>query len=245
MAIAIDLRSAGANSAGASTISWTHTVGSGLSGGLLQVGTQTGAGAVVAISSVVWDNGGANTALSKTVNGVAATQIDGGNQVEGGWWWLASPASGAKTILVTAASSCELSAGSESVSGAAGTFNAASPQKAQFASNVNPSTTVTTASGEWVIDLIGGSFLTATDTPVVGAGQTQIHSHNQGAATSYGAGSDEAAVGVTTVMSWTGITTNTADSVQVSVSLLPAQSSSRVFQRGGRPFPFKPSGPRR
>lgn len=234
----IDSRNAGAKSAGATSISWTHTVGAGLSGGLLQVGAMTGAAVAVSLSSVVWDSGGANTPLSATVNGVATETTDTSANIKASWWWLAAPASGAKTILVTAASSCELAAGSSSWSACSGTFNAASPQIALKALNTNPTTTVTSAVGEQVIDVIGVNLGGAV-TAVVGAGQTQIFNQNNGAATSIGAGSDE--VGAATVtMDWTGMNLNTNDTVQISVSLLAAISA--VFRRKGRPFPFKPGG---
>lgn len=222
MAIAIDSRNTGAKSAGATSISWSHVMGS-VSNGLLQVGANTGSGTSVAVSSVVWDDGGANTALSKTVNGTDTELTDTANNLKTSWWWLASPASGTKTIKVTAASSCELAAGSSSWSGCAGTFNAASPHKTNRGANTNPTTTVTTANGERAIDVIGVN-LGGGVTAAVGTGQTQIFNQNNGAGTSIGAGSDEAATGASVVMDWTGMTTNTNDTNQICVSLIAASA---------------------
>jgi len=244
MSIAIDSRNAGAKSAGATSISWTHTVGAALVSGFLHVGASTGSGTAVSISAVVWDSGGANTGLSKTVNAVDTELTDTANNLKTSWWWLAPPAAGAKTILVTAASSCELEAGSSSWSGCAGTFNAASPQKTNRGANTNPTTTVTSAVGEQVIDVIGvnlGSGVTAVE----GASQTLIFNQNNGPATSIGAGSDEASTGATVTMDWTGMTVNTNDTNQICVSLIPAVAAApATARRSSRPFPFRPGSPR-
>lgn len=238
----IDSRNAGAKTAGGTSISWTHTVAAALVGGFLQVGVNTGAGVAVSTSSVVWDSGGANTALSKTVNGVSTETTDTAANLKTSFWWLAAPASGAKTILVTAASSCELEGGSSSWSDA-GAFNAASPQIALKGANTNPTTTVTSAVGEQVIDVIGVN-MGGTVTAVKGAGQTEIFNQNNGANTSIGGGSDEPGA-ATVVMDWTGMTALTNDSVQISVSLLPAVAGSAAFRMQTRPFPYKPGSPRR
>lgn len=225
MAIAIDTRNTGTKGVGGTSIQWTHTVGSGANR-LLQVGATTGAATPQAISSVVWDSGGTNAALSNTVNAVTADQLDPSGNVHCGWWWLAAPISGSLLVKVTAAASCEITGGSSSWTGCAGTFNAASPQKASIASNTNPSLAVTSAVGEWVTDVWGMNEVGA-NTAVVGAGQTQIFNQDNGSGTSAGGGSDE--VGAASVtMSWTGFTaTNGAG--QVCVSMIPSAGSTTVY----------------
>jgi hypothetical protein len=144
-----------------------------------------------------------------------------------GWWWRRNPTSGSKTILVTIVAVGALTGGSASFSGASGEFNLGSPQKATFGPNINPSTLVDTAPGEWVVDVISVS-LTGLPTAVVGAGQTQIFNRNNGSGSSIGAGSDEASTGIQTTMNWTGLTSLQAGSGQVCVSLRPLVPYSEV-----------------
>lgn len=236
----IDSRNAGAKTAGATSISWTHTVASDAN--FILVGANTGAGVPVVVSSVVWDSGGANVALSKTINGVSTETQDLNNNLKTSMWWLAAPSPGAKTILVTAASSCEIEAGSESLKQCSGAFNAASPQITTRSSGVNPTTTVTSAVGEWVVDTVG-SNLAIAGTATVGASQNEIWNQNVGGATSIGCGSDEPGA-ATVTMDWTGLSGVVNATTQICVSLLPLLAGAAP-RRQGRPFPFKPSGPRR
>lgn len=223
MAIARDNIAAGVAAAGVSSLSWSHTVTNYLANTILTVEGSVGGVAVPTITGVVWDSGGANTALSNTVNAVAASKINGGDGLTTSYfWYLLAPSSGSKIIKATASGNCEFNVGSESLSGVAqtSTFNAASPESNARAANINPTTTVTTASGEWVIDSVSCS-LSLLPVPAVGAGQTVIYSTNTGSATSLGCASDQSSSSGTTVMDWTGLTANNVGSSQVCVSIKP------------------------
>ena len=220
MAIALDSRNTGATSTSASTLSWSHTVGSGLSNSILVVGSGEGNGSNNNVSSVVWDSGGANTALSNTINGTAARKNDTASQCWAELWYLLSPAAGTKTIKVTYGGTIGGGTGSESWSGVDQTtpFNAASPQVANGNSPTQPSITVTSAAGEQVIDAVVDNENTV-DTLAVGGGHTTYAVHNPGSANVAMGGAD-AAGAATVTMSWSGVTLS-APWAQVAVSMKP------------------------
>lgn len=224
MAITVDSRNAGTNAAGVTSLSWSHTVGASLSNSILIVMGETNHSPNVSMSGVNWDDTGTPAALSKTINSVAAEVLDTG--VSGTWaslWYLLAPVSGTKTIKITPASSADLMGGSASYAGVAqsGTFNAASPHLTGRGANTNPTTSVTSATGELVIDSLGVGQSGALGTITVGSGQTQIFQQNIGNFIALGAGSDEAGA-ATVTMDWTGMTVNTFGTAQVCVSLVPA-----------------------
>ena len=224
MAIVVDTRNNGASGAGVVTLSWSHTVNKSIGNSILVGLASTGSASPPLMSSCVWDDGGENTSLSKTVNGVTAEQLSGGSGfARASWWYLSAPASGTKTIKFTAASSCELAAGSASYGGVsqAASFNGASPQKVQFAADTNPSTAMTSAIEELVVDVVSMSEAADTGPGVAGSGQTQIFQQDVGTEKSIGFGSDESGA-ATVTMSWTGIAVNNLGSAQIVVSLIPA-----------------------
>jgi hypothetical protein len=227
MAIARDSISAGVAAEGISELSWSHTVGSA-SNRMLVVCAAVSLNTTPTVTGVVWDSGGADTPLSNTVNSVAASQVNGGDGFSTAYlWYLLAPASGTKTIKVTANTACEMNTGAESLSGVhqSSTFNAASPEGNSRASAINPTTTVTTANGEWVIDSVSMS-LAGDVSPTVGASQDVIYSTSVGPNTSNGFASDESAGGATTVMDWTGLeVSQNAGTGQICVSLVPAASA--------------------
>lgn len=235
MAIAIDSRNVGTKSAAAASLSWTHTVGAALTNGFLIVGCYGANSPRPTVSGVLWDSGVTNVAMSNTVNAVAAVKADA-SFANVYLWYLAAPAAGAKTVKVTYSATCECSAGSESLSGVDGssTFNASSPQSNARSTNVNPTTAVTSAAGEWVVDAVSCIVNGAgAVTPVVGASQTQMFSQSNGAGVSLGCGSDEAAAGASTTMDWTGFTTNNDGTAQVAFSLKAAAASLTAAQMIG------------
>lgn len=231
MAAAVDTRNAGANGTGAS-ISWTHTVTGGLSNTVLVVGATTAQSPQTSVSTVSWN--GSTAGWSKTVNGVAATQNDstynGFAQAE--LWYLKAPTAGSFQIVVTPVASSEITGGSVSVKDVdqSTTFNAASPQKNARATNVNPTTAVTSAAGEFVIDCTCLELSGAAPTAVVGGGQNQIFNRNNGSGTSMGFMSDEGGAASVT-MDWTGLTSSNPGTGQVSISLKAAAGGVTHYPR--------------
>lgn len=226
MAIALDSRQSGTYTTGATSLSWSHTVGASLSNSILVVGSGEASGSNFNVSSVVWDSGGANTALSNTVNGTAARKNDSATQ---GWaelWYLLSPASGTKTIKVTYGGSTAAGTGSESLSGVAqsSTFNASSPQTSSGSDPTQPSLTVTSATGEWVIDCVDDNKNANSDALTKGASQTLISTQGANQLGITMGMSDEAGA-ATVAMTWTGVTTS-APWAQVGFSLKPAAAAS-------------------
>lgn len=226
MAIAIDSRQSGTYTTGASSLSWSHTVGS-ISNGILVVGSGEASGSNFNVSSVVWDSGGANTALSNTVNGTAARKNDTATQ---GWaelWYLLAPASGTKTVKVTYGGSTAGGTGSVSLSGVAqsSTFNASSPQTSSGSDPTQPSLTVTSSSGEWVIDCVDDNKNTNGDALTNGASQNLISTQGSGSTGVTMGMSDESSGGASVTMSWTGVTTSAPWS-QVAFSLLAAGAAT-------------------
>lgn len=223
MAISLDIRQSGTNSAGATSIGWSHTVGA--SANFLIVGCTTGAFPVKSVSSVTF--GAAN--LSNTVNGSAATKNDtSGPSCNANLWYLTGPTPSTATITVTPSGSCELTGGSESWIGVdqTSTFNAASPQTAALGAGVNPTLTVTSAVGEQVVDCVVFNESGTVGAITAGSGQTAYYALNNGANTSAGAGSDEAGA-ASVVTDWSVATTAAiGDSAQVAVSLKPAAAGA-------------------
>jgi len=234
--ITIDLRQSGTNSAGATSIGWSHTVGAGAN--FLNVGCTTGSATIKSISTVVF--GAAS--LSNTVNAVAATKNDTAPNTNANIWYLKAPTPSTNTITVTPNASCELTGGSESWNGVdqSSTFNAASPQFGFVSSGSNPSLVVTSAVGEQVIDCVsyneGGAIGTITE----GAGQTKAYALDNGAGTSAGSMSDEAGAASVT-MSWTiGTPGSIVTGGHVGISIKPAATSAVTTISAHRPAPFKP-----
>lgn len=241
MAIAVDSRKTGAQTLAASvtaatSVTWTHTLGAGLSNGILIVSAAQDAGANS--TSAVWDDGGTNAAMTRkgTVSqGTCRAEI----------WFLKSPAvTGTKTIRVSWSGSHEGEGGSASYSGVdqTTTFNAASPQTSTGISGTNPSLAVTTTSGELAIDSAVQDLSTTGSAPTKGASQTYIAAGVNVNTSSIESGHSEfPAVGATTTMTWT-LTTSGGAWGQVGVSLLPATATTDTQEwRGSYPPPRRAS----
>jgi hypothetical protein len=233
MAITADARTpgsqafaAGASIAGGTSVTWTHTLGVLSAGILIVTGAQD---AAAASTSAVWDQGGTNVAMTRKTNATAT----GSCRPE--IWFLKAPSpTGAKSARVSWSGSHDGGFGSASYDGVDQTtiFNAASPQNATGASGTNPSLTVTTAAGEMAIDAVVQDFSANSVAPNKGASQTYICAGAVSAPSIGAGGSDRAAVGASTAMSWTVDTTKGAWS-QTGVSLLPAAGAASPFP----PFP--------
>lgn len=236
MAIAVDATSTGAKATGATSISWSHTVGNALSNSMLIVGGSTGNSTVTFISSVVWDSAGAATAMCNQLKGVILAQTEGNNHVNANIFFLRSPTSGTKTILLSAPVACELTGGSSSYSGVDQTngFCRGTPTLATFSTTPtdNPTVDITTVSGDMVVDCVCMNQSGTAQSLTVGAGQTEIFNQNNGDTTSIGAGSYEAAVGGTTTMSWNKNGASSA-CAQVAFAMIPfaaaAVNSASIF----------------
>ena len=183
-AITLDATSTASNNA--SSITWSHTIGSG-GNRILIVGVSIAAGsAVPSVSSVTY--GGVNLTF---INAVSAPDVRRSEM-----WYLLNPTSGTADIVVTLSGVpyAVLVGGSSfynvNQSVPLGTSNTATGWSA------TPSVTVSSAVNDLVIDnLVGYTYITAA-----GAGQTEMWRNN--ISTRPGAGSTEP--GATSVeMSWT------------------------------------------
>lgn len=214
--ITADARSTGgqtlaASVTGATSVSWSHTLGT-LTNGILIVSCAHDAGANA--TGVNWDDGATNQAL--TLKG-SATQ--GSTRAEI-WYKLSPSPTGTKTVRVTWSGSHEGQGGSASYSGVGG-FNAASPQTATGASGTNPSLSVTTTTGELVIDSAVQDLAVGGDTPTKGASQTYIAAGlNTNTVTIESGHSERAGSGSSVSMTWTMKAAGGAWA-QVGVSLAP------------------------
>ena len=210
MAIAVDSRQSGTNSAGASTLSWNHTLGV-ISNAILLV--QTGCG-LNTITSIQWDALG--TPVGLAVKGKQASA-----SVQSEIWFLLSPAvTGTKSIKITYGASVVCTSGSSSYSGVgqATPFNAASPQGAT-ASTGTITVAVTSAVGELVVDSVVDPEFSVADTLVPSGSQTTIYNITNGGNNAGGASDQAGAASVT--MSWTGVTGG-GDWDTVAVSMIAA-----------------------
>lgn len=222
MAITVDARNTGAQSLAASvnstTMSWNHTLGAGSNALLIAIVAQD---AAAATTSVVWDDGGTNVAMTKI-----GSVVTGSTRAE--IWYLKNPATtGTKAIKATWSGTHHGNGGSISLFGVdqSTTFNAASPQTATGATGTDPSLTVTSASGQLVIDSwVQDNSAPEITEPVVGAGQNYIiaHSNTVAAGSISSGGSDEASTGATVAMTWDiGGAGGNGAWAQVGISLIP------------------------
>lgn len=226
MAIAVDARSSGAQSfpagasvSGATSMSWTHTLGAALSNEILIV--TVGQDAAANSTSAVWDDGATNVALTRK-----STVSQGNCRAE--HWYLKATISptGAKTIRVSWTGSHDGCGGSASYSGVDQTtvFNASSPQTSTGAGGTNPSLPITTTSGELAIDcIVTDNTGAATVAPSKGASQTYISAGiNVNTSSICAGGSDQAATGTSLTHTWTVDPVFAGAWGQVGISLLPS-----------------------
>lgn len=208
-----DTLSDGGSSAGASSLSWSHTINAGLTNPFLVVNVTTGTGVAVNVSGVAWDDGGANLALS---NAVRAAETAGNCKAE--IWGVAAPVAGTKTIKVTLPSSVEVTAGAIS----AQLVNQSAPYDAATtpatgAGAPSSALNVTSSANGLAIDCFvqnGGVTLGVL------AGQTIIHNDNIGAGQHVGISSHKDGAAGTVTMTITPTGPGTQTWVHIGVSLV-------------------------
>lgn len=227
MAISVDARTpgsqtfaAGASVVGGTSVTWTHTLGAGSNTILLAAGAQD-AGA--ASTSAAWDSAGTNVAMTRETNATAT----GTCRPE--IWYLQTPATtGSKSVKVSWSGSHDGGYSSASYFGVAG-FNASSPQNATGANGTNPSLTVTSTSGEMVVDAMVQDFTANSVAPTKNASANYIGAGAVSATTIGVGASDRSSVGASVTMTWSVDTTKGAWS-QTGVSLTVASTAGTTIE---------------
>ncbi len=207
MAIAYDNATAAVSGAGVSSLTFSHTVGSGLQNSVLLVGAHYYSVGFVAVSSITY-NAVNLTLIQRNNNGAAAATVE--------VWGLANPASGANNVVITLASSI-----AGTITGTARSYQNVPQTSFVDSQSTTPnvvtgthssqSTSVTTvAVNAWLTD-----FIVCPNTPT--AGGSQAHPVSAGVANSMGGSSDLGPILVpaSTAMSqsWTSSATASAHSV--------------------------------
>jgi MSHA biogenesis protein MshQ len=191
--ITVDNKTTAVSSASVSSLTWNHTVGSG-SNGILIVGISFRDGNV-SVTSVTY--GG--TALTRI-----GAQNSGGNQNRTEMWYLLAPASGTASVHISMSASKAVVATSISFFGVSQTTPLGTAAFASSGGSTTASVTVTSASGQVVIDTVTANGDARSLT--AGASQTQqwnSYSGSGDASNARGAGSTQTAGATTTTMSWT------------------------------------------
>lgn len=171
------------------------------------------ASAVDAIASSVTYGGTALTFLKAQNNGADSTNV----RVE--LWGLVNPPLGTNDIVITVPNAYPLSIGATSWTGVDQTTPLGTAVSAAATSTV-PSISVTSATGETVVDIVGATNTTAT----VGAGQTQLWNLTKGSGRDSAGSSEPGAASVN--MTWTlGASTRWA---MIAVPLKPAPPNLTV-----------------
>jgi hypothetical protein len=193
------------------TLTYTHTVGAGLSNSILVVGVEGFFGPGNTVSGITY-NSVALTKIRSDNNGVNAAASD--------LWFLLSPAAGANSVVVTMSASVTIVAGSVSFSGVAqtGTIDAQTGSTVTGTHSSHSDTITTIADNAWIMDGVATS--SAGGAPVAGGSQTQRWNVN---ITNFGAGSTLGPVtpAGATAISWS-FTSYTGASCHSVVSLTPA-----------------------
>lgn len=204
MAVTVDIRSAGAKTAGATSLDMTHTVSSGLTNSILVADPTTGSPSTVGVSTVFWDPAGVNEPLAFR-NDVSDANC---NALV---WDKVNPTPGSGKILrVNPASTCEIT-----VSAASYQFvNQATPWRGSTWPTANntpssgspqPSVTVTTVAGDMVHGCVFSNENSSDDTFTATGGATLVGSQNVGAGKHSGGAADLLAAGTSTVLSLSGV----------------------------------------
>lgn len=184
--LALDTASTG-TAATNNTISYTHTITPGIVNRLLLVGITEWTGTYKTVTSLTYA-GQALTKIGSVTPGTAPT-----SEI----WYLLNPPTGANTVSVTFSGTVDAVAGSTSWKGVnqttpLGTYTSAS------GNSISPSVTVSSATGEIVVDALATGPVTTTD--IVSSGQVQLYNTYGG--NNRGTGSQEAG-SASTSMSWT------------------------------------------
>ena len=204
--------SAATSSAGATSLTWSHTVGSG-SNRILIVDISTRHSD--AVTSVTYDG----LALQ-----LIGAEGDVGNEAHIEMWDLVAPPVGTGNIVVALNSSQTISAGAVDFFGVnqstpLGTFASAEPTTA------TPSVIVSSAPGDLVIDAVAIQASETLTGP--GSGQTQLWNYSTGTGSNDCVGGGSTAPGAASVtMSWTA--SGSANTAIGAVSLIAAPATGSV-----------------
>src|SRR5579864_1248052 len=177
--VVLDSSTLGQGALGASSLSWSHTVGSGSNRALV-------VGVVGGCTPSVTYGGVALTQVAQVLNNNSA-----GNLTD--LFVLVAPATGTNTVQVSySGCTSDVEAGSISFTG----VNQSTPLAhvtTNFGSGTNPGVTVTSASGDMVVDVVGnGSAITSSS-------QTLLWLKNQNNNTAHGDGAQSTAAGAASV----------------------------------------------
>lgn len=193
------------------TLTFSHTTGASLSGGLLVV-TFAWSTTATTVSGVTYAGVAMTSGVAQATN--RATAI----------WYLYNPTAGANNVVISGSGNFgRICAGSQTWSGA----NSTQTPQTQTGSGTSatPSITVGTGATELVVDCIGFAF-TAGDTLTTGANQTE-RSKISGGATMYGSSSQLGSDGG--VMSWTISTSRAYGMVAASFDMAAAGSKPKTL----------------
>lgn len=230
-AISFDAASGGTKTAGSGTtltISSFTATGTGTNG-LMVVACAITTGGGTTISSVVWNTSESLTQLATFSNS---------NNLRIDIWYKKNPTATTANIVMTESADVQGTCHVATYTGVNQTTPFGTQQTASGDTPTAPSVTVTTATGEVVLDIVGAASGGDTNNLVVGANQTQRDITRCGAAACAGtapkSGISEQAGADGGVMSWatTGMSTNW---VQMAVPIKPvatrrAASSPVLFQ---------------
>ena len=201
------------------TLTFSHTVGSGLNS-LLMVGVEVHANTKV--KSVVWTAGST----------VALTQVgavtDSGNNVTVELWKLVNPPAGAGDIAITLPSQHRVVGGATSFFGVDQTAPLGTVAKNSADSGTPATVTVSATTGSLVLDAVGASPVTAL--VATGTGQTKQYEASSDTVT--GAGSTAVSNESTVTMAWSLTVENWAI---IAVPIHPAPTPT------GQPLPPTPT----
>lgn len=184
--------------------------------------TCTGSDRVLVVGIVITDGA---TVSSVTYNGVNLTRVNGITQagymtVE--MWKLTAPSTGANNIVATFSTSVsQTQCGAVSFTGGSGDIN---NSVTLGTTGGSPSSNVSSATGNIVIDVVCGQL--KSNNPTEGAGQTSRWELS-GAGTRSGACSTEDGAGTVT-MSWTGLGAGVENCAQVAANVVAGSQSSSV-----------------
>jgi hypothetical protein len=163
-----DAASEGGNtgSAGATSLSWNHTVGASIANSAIVVTGQLSNASGSDISNVQWDAAGTPVGFTKF-----GSVIDSAGFAHTAQWLLKSPASGTKQVKITAAASAQISGGAASFSNVDQTtpWNPAGPQTNIGSTSPQPSLVVTSGVNELAIASVADDENTTNDALTVSA----------------------------------------------------------------------------
>jgi hypothetical protein len=200
------------------SITWSHTVGAG--NDRILVVRVSNINATVSVSSVTY-GGTALTSLASATSGAGATNA------RASIWYLVAPPVGTATVLVTLSAKTWAIGNSDNYSGVS-QYAPFGPTASATGSSTAPAVTVTSATGDLVLD--AGAAQGAAGAAAGGAGQT-ISSAGTGSATTdvLVFFSTKAGAASSTPMSWT--LTSSSPWVDLGVAMKPSYSvSGTVFE---------------